>query len=196
MANVTVKKVEISLTIAQNADNTVSIVEQPTSSVTVQTTSNNLEVCKQPDNTVEINQPSNITVEIANATVIQPPPVDEATKLVIVRTAGENINAWQWVRLISATEVVLCSDDSYDESLAVGIALETRTTGQSIRILTLGIAEDPSFTYALNAPIFLADSGGDTVTPTTTVGEFVTQVAQSLGPGAINITIGKPVEIL
>ena len=99
------------------------------------------------------------------------------------------------VRLISTTDVDLTDDGTYDESLAVGIALETKLAGQEIRILTFGIAEDPSFVWAINEKLFLGNSGSITNTPTTTVGEFVTPIGQSLGLGAIFIRIDEAEEV-
>lgn len=121
---------------------------------------------------------------------------DEAAKLSFTRVAASNINAFQTVRLVSSTHVDLTDKLSYNESLAIGMALESKTAGQDIKVLTFGIVEDPSFTYAIYEKLFLDLNGAITNTPTITTGEFVTPIGQSLGAGAIFIRIDEPEEIL
>lgn len=128
-------------------------------------------------------------------TIINEIEASDVGKMVFEKIAASNISAFQMVRLTSTTEVDLTDDATYEESIAVGIALESKLAGQKIRVLTFAIAEDPSFTWAINAKLFLGPSGSITDTPTTTVSKFVTPIGQSLGPGAIFIRIDEPEEV-
>lgn len=123
--------------------------------------------------------------------------VEGAAKLIVTKTTLSDTVAYKdMMYLTSSTEVDTTDHGSYEESLALGLALETRNAGEEVQVLTFGIADDVSFTFALHDKLFLGVDGAITNTPTTTVGEFVTPIGQSLGPGAIYIQISEPEEVL
>jgi len=196
MSEVTIQQSVISVTIQQTS-NSVEIVEISPASIDIAISQNIVEIAQPDTITVEVSKPSDITVELSNLTVIQPPPSVEAAKLVFESIANEDIAAFDMVRLVSDTNVGLTSDDTYANSKAIGIALEAKLTGETIRILTFGIVPlNPSFLFTINEPLFLSTSGAITNTPTVIVGEFVTQIGQGLGVGSIFINIEEPEEIL
>lgn len=119
----------------------------------------------------------------------------DVAKLVIRKIAASNITEFQLIRLVSADEVDVASNESYNESRVVGIALETKNAGQEVKILTFGVVED-GFGYAIYTQLFLGTNGAITSTPPTATGRFVTSIGQSLGPGSIFIKIEEPEEIV
>lgn len=135
------------------------------------------------------------TISNIRNTIINEIDESDVGKMVFEKITVSDVMAFEMVRLVSSTEVDLTNDATYDESLAVGIALESKLAGQKVRILTFAIAEDPSFIWPINTKLFLGSAGSITDTPTTIVTEFVTPIGQSLGPGAIFIKIDEPEEV-
>lgn len=121
------------------------------------------------------------------------PVTDEVSKLVISKVADEAISALQLVTLTSNTNCKLADNGTYDDALVLGVALNGGGIGTTIEILSFGVLEDPFFTYALNDVLFLNSSGTITNTPPTT--GFSTTIGQSLGTGAIFITVERPIEL-
>lgn len=172
------------------AENTVQVI--PPASPSVDISADETKISVQQDVTsVEVTAPDPITVEISEAIKISS-SATEAAKLVFTKTLTQDTAAFQMVRLVSNTHVDLCDDSTLAESSAIGITLESKLAGEDVRILTFGIAEDPSFTYGINVKLFLGENGAITDTPTTTVGEFVTPIGEGLGTGAIFIKIEEP----
>jgi hypothetical protein len=118
-----------------------------------------------------------------------------ATKLVLEKTASEDITAGQLIKLDSSTTASIAGVDSYVNSKAVGIALDTVTTGGTVNILCLGIHEDAGYSFTVNEPLFLQSDGSVGLTPPSTIGEFIVRIGESLGTGAIFIRIDEPTEI-
>jgi len=121
------------------------------------------------------------------------PPVvqsTEAAKLVLTKTAGENISALKIVRLTASDNYVLADEVTYNEALAIGVALNAASTGQQVRALTLGILEDAFFTFPLNTLLYLGSNG--TITDTVPATHRV-RLGYSLGPGAIFVKIEEPI---
>jgi hypothetical protein len=144
---------------------------------------------------IEITEPSPITI-VVTENVASSGIAVAAAKLIFTKIATSNVAAFELVRLVSNTHVELTSESSYAESLAVGITLEAKLAGEVVSILTFGIADDPSFAFTINDPLFVSAAGSITDTPTLIPGEFVTQIGQSLGAGSIFIRIQEPEELI
>lgn len=195
------------------SDNYIVEVIEEVSSVSTSSEETSVQVVSSPDQTVELSVDAStidITEEIYSIEVTVPDPITivltenvassgtavSAAKLIFTKIATSDVGAFELVRLVSNTHVELTNKSSYIESLAVGITLEAKLAGEEVSILTFGIADDPSFAFTINDPLFLDSAGAITDTPTAVVGEFVTQIGQSLGVGSIFIRIQEPEEII
>jgi hypothetical protein len=116
--------------------------------------------------------------------------------LSVSKIYDEDMVKFQLVSATSPTNVGIAGITSLTEATVLGIALEAGLTGDEKRITILGVVEDASFTWAVNAPLFLGASGLITNTPPVATGEFVTQIGYSLGTGAIFVSISEPMEIV
>lgn len=112
-------------------------------------------------------------------------------------TAGEGITQNNFIRLSSASEVFKATNNStYEEAQVVGIALSDAAVTEQVEVLLFGILEDPSFNFSINNPFFLGVNGAAIQNPPTATGEFVVEIGQSLGVGAIFLDISRPQEIV
>ena len=122
---------------------------------------------------------------------------DSAEKLTKSFVAGEAITKLNVVRLGASQEAFKgTKDDTYVKAKVVGVALADAAIGESVEVQLFGVLEDPSFSISVNEPVFLGNAGAITGTATSTIGEFQTIIAQSLGIGAIFINIEEPLELL
>jgi len=103
---------------------------------------------------------------------------------------------WSLIRLETSSTVSKATIDSYTNAKVIGIALNDGVMGEKIRILLFGVAEDASFTFAINEPLFLQSDSTIGLTAPIASGEFITEVGQSLGTGSIFINVSNPIEIL
>jgi len=122
--------------------------------------------------------------------------VDQATKLVLEKTASETINIGELVRLDSSTTSSKATIDTYENSKVVGIALDDVLIGETLRILVSGIHEDAGYGFAVNQPLFLQSDSSIGINAPTTTGEFVVRIGESLGTGAIFLRVDEPMEIV
>lgn len=83
------------------------------------------------------------------------------------------------------------NNSTEDEATVIGISINGAVDGDKIRYKTYGRMEDSSFNYTLNAPLYLELNGN--LTETSPLSGYRTQVATSLGVGAININIQEPI---
>lgn len=116
--------------------------------------------------------------------------------LSVTKIYAEDIDKYKLVSATDSTHVGISGPTTLTEATVLGITQVAGITNDEKRITIMGITEDPSFTWAVNTPLFLSPSGDITDTPTSTVGEFVTQIGYSLGSGAIFVSISEPMEIL
>jgi len=111
--------------------------------------------------------------------------------------AGEPIALYQFVRLDASQEAFKATNNStFEEAQAVGIALDSVSTGAQVSILLFGLYESGAFSFTVNNPFFLGVNGAAIQNPPTATGEFVVELGQSLGPGAIFLDIARPAEII
>ena len=167
-------------------DSSIEVVA-PVSDVSISESIINLEILQ--------NVPFTLDIIEARSECCDPSTVD-IPALTISKVYSENINRLQLVSASSPTDIQVADDGTIEEATVMGVCLEDGLTGVTGRIHILGVLEDPSFAYAVNAPLFLGTSGAITDTPTTISGKFVTQIGYSLGSGAIFINISEPSEIL
>lgn len=120
-------------------------------------------------------------------------PSSEAEKLVIEKVAGENISALQVLRLNDSNTVFRANDTStFENSQAVGIALNSGNIGDNIRVQIFGVLNDPFFNYSVNAPLFLSGNGAISTSSST---NFVTNIGKGLGIGSIFIDVQQTIVI-
>ena len=85
------------------------------------------------------------------------------------------------------------ANDTFDKALVAGVAETTKSAGQSVRVIVVGIVS----TSGLNAgdQYFLsADSAGAIVeTPPTTAGHFVTRVGEAGSTGQFIVNAERPI---
>lgn len=129
----------------------------------------------------------------ANSSAI---PSGTSSKLEARYTANETIVAMQLVKLDDETSVSLATPDTLANSQSIGIAMESKTSGNLILVRFFGVVEDGSFSFALNDRIFLdASSQVDDNTSALVVGDFIVELGKSLGAGSIFLSISPPEEI-
>ena len=113
-----------------------------------------------------------------------------AKVLVLERIAGEAISALKAVYLINPTTCKLANNTDDIQGTVIGITLTGGNIGDTIRILSFGIMDDPFFTYTVNQPVFLGTSGNlITTQPSTGV---LTEVGYGLGSGSFYVKINSP----
>lgn len=135
----------------------------------------------------EVGNPGSVTVTISG----------EAELLAKKFTAGENIGQYDIVHLTTSSQVFKSTkDSSYENARILGVTTESASTGNLITVQMFGVIEDPSFSFTASQPIFLNTSGGITETAPSASGEFISQLGESLGSGAIFVRPQEPVEIL
>ncbi len=106
----------------------------------------------------------------------------------------EQISALKAVYGVSKDDVAIADSSSNTTAQMLGIS-KTATSGaaETLTVLKKGKVEDVSFSFPINAPLFLGTSGNITnISPTS---GFVVRVGHSLGAGAIYINIEPPIEL-
>lgn len=144
---------------------------------------------------IEVIQNVPFSIEIIEKTICDLTGV-EIPALSVDKIYDETIAKYRLVSATSSTRVGLAGIGTLTEATVLGLALEAGVLDDTRRILIMGVIEDASFTYPVNAPLFIGSGGVITDTPPTATGEFVTQIGYSLGTGAIFISISEPAEIL
>lgn len=122
----------------------------------------------------------------------------DAERLTKTFVAGEDITQNDFVRLATNEEVFVATNNAtYEEAQVIGIALSTETTGNAVSVLLFGVYdENNTFSFTINNPFFLGVNGAAIQNPPTSVGEFVVEIGQSLGVGAIFLDVSRPQEIV
>lgn len=148
--------------------------------------------------TVIITQSPGFSVDVVEAIgegCCDPSTVD-IPALSISKEFTESAVILDLVSASSPTQVELADVSSLTEATVMGVSLEIKAIGEIGKIHIFGVLEHVSFTYPVNAQLFLGAGGFITDTPTIISGEFVTQIGYSLGTGAIFVNISEPTEIL
>ena len=183
--NVSTTREEQTVQVSPVSDSVIQ-VEQPITEVAVSEQAVMLDILQSAPFNIEIIE----NYECCDLTGVDVP------KLSVSKIYSEAIDKFKLVSASSSTEVQLANDTTIQEATVLGVASEAGILNDEKSVIILGVIEDPSFTYAVNIPLFLGANGDITDTPTTVVGEFVTQIGYSLGTGAIFISISEPMEIL
>ena len=183
--NVTATTEEQSIVVNPLSDSVIEVIS-PVSEVAVEEQTVKLDIIQHAPFTVEIVENKDCC-DLENVDI---------PKLSVSKIYAEPISALQLVSATSSTQVGVADVTTLAEATVLGIATIAGTTLSEERITILGVVEDASFTYPVNTPLFLGAGGTITDTPTTTVGQFVTQIGYSLGSGAIFISISEPAEII
>lgn len=119
---------------------------------------------------------------------------NSVAKLIDEYEANETISALKAIKLIDENTCELADSElTFQDAKTVGISLTAGNAGSTIRVQTFGIIEDASFTFPLNAPLFLKTNGAISNTPNTT--GYNVQIGHSLGTGAIFINIREPIKL-
>jgi hypothetical protein len=83
------------------------------------------------------------------------------------------------------------NNTTIDEATVIGISITGASDGNKVKYKIMGSHTDSSFTFALNAPIYLGTSGSLTsIAPSS---GFRTQIGYSKGVGEIFINIQEPI---
>lgn len=113
-----------------------------------------------------------------------------AKVLVLERTAGETISALKAVYLTDSTTCKLANNTDDIQGTVIGISLTAGNLGDTIKILSFGIIDDPFFTYTINDPVFLGTNGNlITTQPSSGV---LTEVGYGLGAGSFYVKPNSP----
>lgn len=117
--------------------------------------------------------------------------VDQASWLVIEKNALTNMSAYNLVRFHDADTVELATNNTvYNEAKVVGITIAAALAGNKVKVLILGVLEDPFFTWPANTLLFLGANGIITSTPPTS--GFSTIVGEAPVPGVFSLSIREP----
>lgn len=118
-----------------------------------------------------------------------------AQRLEVTLIADENISALQAVRQVSDTNCAVADATTFERANAIGIALNSASTGGSVTVQLLGALSDPFFTFGANTPIYISDVTPGLVTDVAPTSGFVTVLGQGLGSGSIFINLKEPIEL-
>jgi hypothetical protein len=122
---------------------------------------------------------------------------NDAQRLSKTFTAGEDITAFQYVRLGVSQEVFVATNNAtFEDAKVRGLALNAGLTGENISVLLFGLDDANSFNFTINNPFFLGVNGAAIQNPPVTVGEFVVELGESLGNGVVFNDIQTPQEIV
>lgn len=110
--------------------------------------------------------------------------------LVLERTAGETISALKAVYLINPTTAMLANNTDDIQGTVIGITLNAANIGDTIKILSFGILDDPFFAYTINEPVFLG-LNGNLITTQPSDG-VLTEIGFGLGSGSFYVKINSP----
>lgn len=117
-----------------------------------------------------------------------------AKEIVSLITYGENISALKFIYIGSDGFAYLASSDStYEISRAVGITLESGSSGEEKSYLLFGKLSDSFFTFTQNQDLYLGINGEATIVPPSS--GYVVSLGQSLDTGSIFVGIEKPIAI-
>lgn len=119
-----------------------------------------------------------------------------AERLEVTRTAVGAIPLYSPVRLVTADTVSVANVDTRINATVYGIAIESKLTGEDVKILLMGNLEDPSFTFGLNDGLFQSAAGPISDQSTTIVGEFFCRIGKSNGTGSIFVNPELPIEVM
>lgn len=110
--------------------------------------------------------------------------------LVLERIAGETISALKAVYLTDPNTCKLANNTDDIQGTVIGITLTAGNIGDTIKILSFGILDDPFFAYTINQPVFLG-LNGNLVTSQPSSG-VLTEVGYGLGSGSFYVKINSP----
>ncbi len=110
----------------------------------------------------------------------------------VKKTASETISALKMVTATDLNTVELSDPSTFDGSKTMGISITAGNVGEKIKVVTFGEVKDGTFSFALNAPLYLGSGGVITDTPPTS--DFSVMIGHALGSGAIFIDIQEPIE--
>lgn len=147
---------------------------------------------------VEVLQPSIVEIEIVQ-NPREAPDIEnvDIPKLALTKTYSETISALKLVTASSNTEVKGATPDTLENSIVMGVALQTGIAGFDGRVHILGILDDPSFNFNVNELLYLGENGEITnVPPSLPNSQFSTTIGYSLGTGSIFIQIEQPIELV
>lgn len=113
-----------------------------------------------------------------------------AKVLVLERVAGEPISALKAVYLIDPSTCKLANNTDDIQGTAIGIALNGGNIGDTIKILSFGIIDDPFFTFTINEPVFLGTNGS--LITTQPASGVLTEIGYGLGAGSFYVKINSP----
>jgi len=123
--------------------------------------------------------------------------VSQSQWLIVEKNAGENIEQMKMVRFQDAETVVYAkSNSTLLEARPVGITLTSTLAGGKVKVLVMGILENPSFNYPAGTLLFLGDNGAISNTvPSAPTYKYSLAVAEVLAPGVINLSIRTPIRL-
>lgn len=118
--------------------------------------------------------------------------------LIVPKYASEQIFKTDIVAMSGSTTVkVAHNNTNFDDSFALGMALNDASIGDPVNVMIMGQYSDLSFSaFPLNSTIFLDTDGGMTdVKPTRPLSGSVTILGRSFGNGDIYINVTRPIII-
>ena len=118
---------------------------------------------------------------------------ESARLLRVTVKAGQTVSALKLVRFTDPDYVEHADCFStFEDSNATGVSLNGGPVNTDIDITLFGRIEDPSFTFPLNAPLFLGANGEIVLLPP--IGAvYNMQIGKSLGNGSIFVDIKEPI---
>jgi hypothetical protein len=120
--------------------------------------------------------------------------VSQAQWLIVEKNAGENIEQLKMIRFQDAETVVYAkSNSTLIEARPVGITLTSTLAGGKVKVLVLGLIENPAFNYTAGTLLFLGQNGSITnIVPTS---GYSVVIGEVLAPGVINLSIRTPIRL-
>lgn len=123
--------------------------------------------------------------------------VSQAQWLVVDKIAGENIDSFKMIRFANIDTVVYArANGTREESRPFGITITSSLAGNKVKVLVMGIIENPIFTYPSGTLLFLSTNGSITdVVPTLPSSNYSLVVGEALAVGVISLSIRTPVRL-
>ena len=122
------------------------------------------------------------------------PPGDDAT-FVIEGTSGQVISGAKLLTVDPQTgSLVYADSSSEDDSQVIGISLDAAADNTTVRVLTFGELEDPSFsTFPIGSDLYLGSNGE--ITSDAVGSGFHVRIGKVIGPSKIFLDIDEKIEL-
>lgn len=136
------------------------------------------------------------TVVVIESVGAQGPPGPPANSMTIQLVSGMSLSGHRAVTRDPAGAIVYASnDDSVNLNTPVWLSLNAADIGEAVNVLMFGFAEEPSWSWTPDAPLYLGQNGVVTQIPPVAPAIFLTQIGYAISPTTVFIDQGPSIQL-